>query len=582
MADNRTIPTAKNPDLVTFSIEVDGGEIPDTYEVLQVSISQEINRIPAAQIILKDGSASEETFAASSSEEFEHGKKIDILLGYHNEEERVFSGIITKQRIQVRKKGSRLFIECRDAAYRTTLQRNSRYFEESSDSEAIEEILGEYSGLTAEVEDSSITHQELVQYDASDWDFILSRADVNGLFCLVDDGTIKIGPPDLAADPVLQLQYGAALLDLDLEMDGRHQHEAVEASGWDQPNLATQTIEGASADYDGPGNLSPTGLADKLQTGKELLRHSGYVKQEELQAWADAKQQHNQLSKVRGSARIQGTAEIKPGDFVDLAGLGERFSGKTFVSALKHKMQEGQWWTTVQLGMREDLFPNRFAIHSPKAGNLIPAVNGLQIGIVTTLEGDPEGEDRIKVRLPLVNDAAEGIWTRLSCTEAGGDRGHYYRPEIGDEVVVGFINDDPRDAIMLGALHSSSQASPETPSDDNHKKGYLSRSGMRFEFDDEKSIVTLSTPGGALLVMDDDQGSVLIEDQNGNKIEMSSDGVTIDSANEINIKASADINVEGANINIKAQAGLVAEGSATAELSAGGSTTIKGGVVQIN
>ena len=37
--------------------------------------------------------------------------------------------------------------------------------------------------------------------------------------------------------------------------------------------------------------------------------------------------------------------------------------------------------------------------------------------------------------------------------DAGENRGSFWRPEIGDEVVLGFLNSDPRDAIILGMLN---------------------------------------------------------------------------------------------------------------------------------
>src|SRR3546814_9649239 len=120
----------------------------------------------------------------------------------------------------------------------------------------------------------------------------------------------------------------------------------------------------------------------------------------------------------------------------------------------------------------------------------MPAIQGLQIGVVTGLEGDPEGEDRIMVRLPTINKDDEGIWSRISTLDAGKNRGTFFRPEIGDEVIVGFINNDPRFAVILGMCNSSEKAAPMPRSDDNHEKGYVSRSEMKMIFKEEKKTIT--------------------------------------------------------------------------------------------
>ena len=75
------------------------------------------------------------------------------------------------------------------------------------------------------------------------------------------------------------------------------------------------------------------------------------------------------------------------------------------------------------------------------------------------MEGDPDKEDRVQIQLPTV-DANEGIWARVSSMDAGKGRGSFFRPEIHDEVVVGFLNGDPRHAIILGMLNSSANPAP--------------------------------------------------------------------------------------------------------------------------
>lgn len=91
------------------------------------------------------------------------------------------------------------------------------------------------------------------------------------------------------------------------------------------------------------------------------------------------------------------------------------------------------------------------------ASGLLPAVKGLQIGVVVQLEQYPNGDDRVRVRMPLVDNEDNGVWARVATLDAGENRGSFFRPEMGDEVVLGFLNDDPRDPVILGMLNSSSE-----------------------------------------------------------------------------------------------------------------------------
>ena len=583
MPNDRTVPTTRNPDVVTFTIQVDGAAIPGTYQILGITVSRELNRLPMAEIVIKDGDPASESFLASSAGEWVPGKEVSILLGYHSDENRVFKGQIVRHGIRVREGSSRLYIDCRDAAFATSLVRKSRYFADSSDSDAIETILGEYGGLSADVAATSVTHRELMQYRSSDWDFILSRADVNGLLVDVNAGTVRCFKPDFGAEPVLAIQYGATILELDAELEARTQYPEVKAIGWSPANQETEETESADPGYAGPGNLSGDQLANDLAIPAVDLRHSGWLPADELQAWADAKLLHSRLSRVRGRVRFQGTEVVNPGDTIDLGGVGDRFSGTAFVSGVTHRVQDGKWTTEVRLGWDDSWFAERYQqINELPAGGLLPAVPGLQIGKVTALESDPDGEERIKVVLPAQDAQSEGVWARLATLDAGNNRGFYFRPEIGDEVVVGFLNDDPREAVVLGALHSSAHPAPEPAADNNDLKGFLSRAELRLEFNDADKLIRLETPGGAALVLDDNSGKVELVDQNGNKIVMDSSGIQIESAQELGINATTDLKSAGVNVTLEAQSGLTVKGGATAELSAGGSTTVKGGVVQIN
>jgi uncharacterized protein involved in type VI secretion and phage assembly len=132
------------------------------------------------------------------------------------------------------------------------------------------------------------------------------------------------------------------------------------------------------------------------------------------------------------------------------------------------------------------------------------------------------------VKIPLLNDDEEGIWCRIALLDAGNERGSFFMPEINDEVVLGFINDDPRHGIILGMLHSQSMPAPVTASDDNNEKGFYTRSKMKLVFDDDKKSITIITPKKKSIVISDDDGSIILSDDLSNKITMDSDGITIE------------------------------------------------------
>jgi len=588
VSSESTIPTPATPDVCTAGIFIEGTQISGEFNILSIYVSRELNRIPSAEIRLQDGEASKATFKASNTGHFIPGKKIEIQLGYRSQNEPVFKGIIIKHSIKIRKNGAQLIIECRDEAVKMTAAANSRYYSDKKDSDIMEDIIGRY-GLQKDIAPTQVQLKEIVQYEASDWDFLLCRAEANGLIVRVEDGKIIVARPAVAEKSVLSVKYGASLLELDAEIDARWQSKGITAQSWnasDQELLAAEAKEPAINSH---GNLGADSLAAVLGGDAHILRHVGKLSQPELQAWADGRLLKERMAKVRGRAKFQGFAGVMPDKLIELSGVGERFEGKLYVSGVRHSFAQGNWETDVQLGLNPGLFAEAYTLGPPPAGGLLPAISGLHIGIVTVLENDPDGEDRIKIRLPTVSSSEDGSWARIATLDAGKERGMFFRPEIGDEVVVGFLNDDPRHPVVLGMCHSSAKPSPEAAKDDNHRKGYVSREKLKLVFDDEKKTITLETPGGNKMKFSEEDKGIVLEDQNGNKITLDDSGIKIESSKDLVLKAAKDIKIEGMNTELKAQSAFKASGSGSAEIS-GASTTIKGsataviqgGIVQIN
>ncbi|TCI93209.1 type VI secretion system tip protein VgrG [Tenacibaculum sp. M341] len=578
MNNSGQIQTSAGTGLVTFKVLVDGKEIT---AVKNIVVEKEINRIPYAQIIIVDGSASEQKFNLSNEGLLIPGKEVEITSGYYSNEETIFKGIVVKHNIKVRDNSSYLVVECMDESVKLTLGKKSAFFYDSTDSDVIETLLSN-NGLSGEVEATTTTHAELIQYRTSDWDFMLTRAQANGKLCFIDDGEITIAKPDASGEEVETVSYGQTIHEFDGEIDARDQFSTITSYSW---NPTDQELIEAEAQDPGValnGDLSSSDLADVFQIENVELRHGGNLTQDELQEWSNAKALYQQLAKTRGRVKFQGIPSVKPGVCLNLEGISNRFNGKIYISGVRHEITEGNWLVDAQFGLSPKWFSETFKVNETPGSGIMPAINGLHVGVVTQLESDPDGEDRILVQIPIINNEEQGIWARVATLDAGDNRGTFFRPEIEDEVIIGFINDDPNDAVVLGMLHSSTKPAPITAADDNHEKGLVTRSEMKMIFNDDKISYVLETPAGKKVTLDEDAGIVQLEDEHSNIMTFNDSGITIESAGDITIKASGDLNMEGTNVNVKASAALKAEGGSGAEVSSGANTVIKGAQVQIN
>jgi Rhs element Vgr protein len=568
----------------SFEIKVNGTVVPADYNLVSMVVYMAVNRLACARMIFLDGEPAKNDFPLSNKPDFLPGSKIEIAAGYKQDNQPLFKGMVVRHSIKLKdNKTSFLVVDCRHDAVKMTKVKKNKIFTDQKDSEIFSALLQPY-GISGDADATDVKHAEMVQYQCSDWDFAVSRAEANSRLVICELDKLHLKKAALSAEAVMELKYGDNLLEMDAEMDARHQFETVATSGW---NLADQKmLEAESSAPEGlteQGNASTASLAAKTGDATLKLHNAAALNEAELRAWASGSQLKYTLSKIRGRAKCQGSEKLKPGVMVTLSGVGERFNGKTFIAAVRHEINQGNWHSDVEFGLQPGAFAAEFDINETPANGLLPAMNGLQVGLVTQLENDPQDEDRVLVKLPAVDEQAEGVWARQALADAGKERGLFIRPEVGDEVVLGFLNDDPRQPVVLGMLNSSAKPAVLKAKDTNHEKGFVSREKMKLWFNDEKKILEISTPAGNKFLMDEDAKQISIKDSHGNEITMSKDGIVIKSVKDIKFDAaSGKVAASAKDFEANGSASAVVKGNSSAEFSSGGATKVKGGTVMIN
>jgi Rhs element Vgr protein len=585
---------------ITIKVKLDGTELASP-SIVSVSVHYEMGRIPFAVIAFIDGNPADGTFAVSSDAGTAPGKTISISMGYDLNPPEVFSGIIIKHALKIRGGSSVVVLECRNSAIKMTLGRNNKVTEETASAvteDTIIKALFSSYGVSVAANGTYIEHKGFLQYNISDWDLMMARAEVNGKVVYYNTTQSKFiidDPPATAPAGSVTFTYGKDIYELETEFDGRTQYKSVQAVAWDAD--AQALAEGTASTSAQFKQLENTGVKSSDMTtafspDTTKLYHSGMVSTSELNSWGKARQVKAGFAKTRGRIKVDGIATIALGDSVTLAGLGDKFSGDVYVTGIRHELDDAGWFTHLQFGLPDEWFTEKYDAFVPPAAGIVAPANGLHYGKVLKIDGDPAGQHRVQVKLPLV-DAEGKIWARMIMDDAGKDRGHCFWPEVDDEVVVGFMNDDPRYPVILGLLYNKVNTPPITADNKNNTKGIYTRGGIKVLFNDEdgKQSIELVTPGGNSITIDDSAKGITLKDQNGNKIVMNNSGIEINSASEVKITAAqnltakssgGDVAVNGINIKNTAQAQFSANGNAGAELKTSAIAVIKGSLVQIN
>lgn len=589
------------------TVKVNGSAIADTYGLSTVNINHTINKISVAELVLLGNFVpSEGTVPVSDAADFNPGNEIEVTAGYGDSAEKsLFKGFIVKHSLEVDGDSPfKLKLTCKHKAVSMTFNEKESSFKEKKDSEIITTIIGKYSGLSATVTATTTKYENVFQVRSTDWDFILSRADFNGyIVCMDGEGyKLVVDKPKVDTAAVLRIAVGESMMAFEAELNAEDQPTALNASGWDNKTQAMlkSTASEPTVNDQGESSLSPKSLSAKLSQSALDMVSPTPMTTAELKIWADGVLLRKRLAAFRGRVKYIGNATVKTGTIIELEGVGKKFNGNAFVSSVNHVIEPGVWYTTVRFGLDNTPIHKMpdFGYHA--ATGQLPPVHGLQIATVKKLSEDPQAQFRIQVQLASTAETPPLLWARYVNFYATSEAGSGFMPEVGDEVIVGFLDNDPRYPIVLGSVYSDSHKSPNPAADEkNNIKSIVTKAKLKMTFDDDKKIFKIETPGGNSITISDEDKSIIIKDQNSNTVKMSSSGIDLNSGKDINLKASGnislkatskvtveasggDVEVKGMNVKNTAQVGFTAKGNATAELSASGQTTVKGAMVMIN
>lgn len=585
---------------VTYEIRSNGTVLSQELRYRQIKVVHEVNRIGYAEIQVYCGNMPKSDVPESAAPYFMIGSKIDILLGFQSCNKFVFSGVVTSQRIRMLNDMSGpmlLVVTCKSHAIKATIQRRNRVFLKMSDSEIISEVL-RTNDLSVKTDNTQVKHEQMVQYYCTDWDFALSRADACGLLLKTNGNKVEAVAPDFSKKEVLTVKYGHDIFSFDAELVAENQVLSAQCVGWSPKEQKLLVSDVKSSKVNNQGNVTPSQLSGYMGSQNLCLQSDACDDNTVLKEWGASQLMRSELARYRGKLSFCGCADVEPCCMIKLEGMGDRFNGNVFVGSVTHVYQPGSWITEVGMGISPFNITQKTDVMAPSASGFLPGIEGLHIGVVKKLSGDPMSEFRVQVKLPLFSDREVCVWARLSQTLASNGSGCHFIPLVGDEVILGFVNNDPTMAVILGSLYSSKKSALYQYDDKNFKRAFVTPEKLTFLMDDENRSIKIGTSGGNEILICEKDKKVIIVDQNANKLEMSSDGIAISTKKTLTIDASdikmtskkdiqmstsaGELKMEARNVELKAKVNAKLNSSISTEVTSSLNTTIKGTLVKIN
>ncbi|KVN28368.1 hypothetical protein WJ64_16665 [Burkholderia ubonensis] len=320
----------------------------------------------------------------------------------------------------------------------------------------------------------------------------------------------------LASEPdhtLYRIGKGAAAVEGKWTYNAQYQPASLKVTAW---NIEQQNIMSADGEPVSLGDkaLSPAGVAS-LNSTPWIIGSSISLTQHGLETLANSMLVHLQEASVQGQFTVQGSTAYSLGQTLELSGFGEGFDGSGIITAVRQHIDKAQWRTTVSLGMQglnAELAP-------------LPTIQGLQTGVIAEFSSDPYNFDRIRVALPIIGNKV--VWARLGMPYASRKSGFHFYPDKGDEVVVGFFQNDPTFPVVLGAMYNPKNKPPVPLTKENRRKGITLRH-------DDKVLALEFDTGAGGVAMRADKDHVMLKD-----------GIVIESQS-----GSAEVEIKGKKIKL--------------------------------
>jgi uncharacterized protein len=218
------------------------------------------------------------------------------------------------------------------------MTRRTRTFNDVSDSDVFNQIANDH-GLSPSVNVNGPNYRVLAQINQSDLAFMRERARAIDAELWMEGSTLHVkSHANRSAQPI-ELKQGGSLREFNALADLSHQRTSISVNGWDIAGKSGLQYEATNSTISNELDGDDSGvsiLQSSLGARKESLAHMTPLNSAEAQALAEAYFKMTARRFVVGHGLAEPDAKLRVGARVDLKNLGPLFSGKYYLTEVRH------------------------------------------------------------------------------------------------------------------------------------------------------------------------------------------------------------------------------------------------------
>ncbi len=498
-----------------FSIAIAGTEVGLAIDIIDLEIQYSVNDIPWLRLSILETNVREQEFKLLNGSEFEIGKEIKVSA--LETETALFSGIITSLSLG-KKDDTYLEIQAYGDAIKMTEGLTTKLFKSATtDDQLISELMTDTGVTMGDIAVSEISHYQYFSYQVTPWRLMMARIMANGfVFSATTEASSVINLQDYSGEDKTINILESAVISFQLNQDVRSQIKNITANAWDitqQKLHSDQGVQGLVAGY------KSIDKADEALAVADLMLFSQFTKSpKELEIQATAQNNYRLLDSNQGWITLEGKIDselltLKLMDKLVVEGLGASFSGDYIISGIRHYLSAGQWLIDLDLG----LSLNKTLLSDYVSLAPMPMMTAK----VVQFKADEEEIERLPIQLPALagNDL---VWARPLSLFASNGEGLFFPPNVGDEVIINFIDGDCRYPVILGSCHNPKLKPPQDLKEEVPIRGIYIK-----QKDEEVPISIIFDKSSDVLKLSSGKGEICLSDAKGCEIVMEENIVSV-------------------------------------------------------
>lgn len=599
----------------SFVIDVDGSPLPDDIGPLLVSAYVDSSlRLPDAFMLrFRDPNR-----IVIEKAKVKIGSKVKITVGSTQTDvpEKLIEAEVTSLEAEIGGPGSFTIVRGYDPAHRLFRGRHTKSYTQTTASDAVRQISQRAKIPTDQITPSKTVFDHLGQFGQTDWEFLDGMARRIGYELTVKDNKLNFRPREVASkapsddakgtDPLV-LRLGIDLLRFRSVITAAEQVSEIEVRGWDvaQKRKIVSTVPAGTKSVELP-TMKPADMAKPFGDPRYVASDVAYRTQSEADTASAALAEEIGSSFAEIDAVARGNPKLRANVGVTIENAGVPFDGKYTLTAARHRYDpaNGGYTTAFSVTGRQE----RSLYGLTAGGGRTSGTAGVVVAQVSDAN-DPTNQGRVKLTFPWLSDDYVSDWARTVQPGAGKDRGAMVVPEVGDEVLVAFEQQDPLRPYVLGGLHNGIDTANtkgtkliDSGSGAVNRRSVISRNGHRIDLLDENGRtegITAETGDGKLKLTLDAVGTRVVVHSDGTVLIEGRKGIVIDAGpanldlkgKKISLTATNGVAVAGGSgpVDVETQVALSLKGTtvkvaakAAGEFKAGGPNVITGTPVKIN